>query len=116
MTCFPASLRKLLIGLVLVPVLASAQLPAPPEIAARNYLLMDLTSGQVLASRDVDAQIEPASLTKFMTSYLVFEALRAKKITLEQRLPVSELAWKMPGSRMFIDPRCRFPWRICSRA
>ncbi len=109
MTCFPASLRKLLIGLVLVPVLASAQLPAPPEIAARNYLLMDLTSGQVLASRDVDAQIEPASLTKLMTSYLVFEALRAKKITLEQRLPVSELAWKMPGSRMFIDPKMQVP-------
>jgi len=102
-------LRKLLIGLVLVPVLASAQLPAPPEIAARNYLLMDLTSGQVLASRDVDAQIEPASLTKLMTSYLVFEALRAKKITLEQRLPVSELAWKMPGSRMFIDPKMQVP-------
>ncbi len=109
MTCFPAFLRKLLIGLVLVPVLASAQLPAPPEIAARNYLLMDLTSGQVLASRDVDAQIEPASLTKLMTSYLVFEALRAKKITLEQRLPVSELAWKMPGSRMFIDPKMQVP-------
>jgi len=102
-------LRKLLIGLVLVPVLASAQLPAPPEIAARNYLLMDLTSGQVLASRDVDAQIRPASLTKLMTSYLVFEALRAKKITLEQRLPVSELAWKMPGSRMFIDPKMQVP-------
>ncbi|MCD6663557.1 MAG: D-alanyl-D-alanine carboxypeptidase family protein [Comamonas sp.] len=109
MTCFPASLRKLLIGLALLPVLASAQLPAPPEIAARNYLLMDLTSGQVLASRDVDAQIEPASLTKLMTSYLVFDALRAKKITLEQRLPVSELAWKMPGSRMFIDPKMQVP-------
>lgn len=109
MTCFPASLRKLLIGLALLPVLVSAQLPAPPEIAARNYLLMDLTSGQVLASRDVDAQIEPASLTKLMTSYLVFDALRAKKITLEQRLPVSELAWKMPGSRMFIDPKMQVP-------
>ena len=109
MKCFFASLRKLLVGLALVPVLASAQLPPPPEIAARNYLLMDLTSGQVLASKDVDAQIEPASLTKLMTTYLVFDALRTKKLTLEQRLPVSELAWKMPGSRMFIDPKMQVP-------
>lgn len=109
MKCNFASWRRFLIGLVLVPVLASAQMPAPPEIAARNYLLMDLTSGQVLASKDVDAQIEPASLTKLMTSYLVFDALRAKKLTLEQRLPVSELAWKMPGSRMFIDPKMQVP-------
>lgn len=109
MTCFLDSLRRLLIGLVLAPVLALAQTPQPPEIAARNYLLMDMTSGQVLAAKDADAQIEPASLTKLMTSYLVFDALRAKKLTLEQRLPVSELAWKMPGSRMFIDPKMQVP-------
>jgi D-alanyl-D-alanine carboxypeptidase (penicillin-binding protein 5/6) len=82
-----------------------AQVPQPPEIAARNYLLVDVTAGQVLASKDVDAQIEPASLTKLMTAYVVFDALRAKKVTLEQTLPVSVKAWKMPGSRMFIDPK-----------
>ena len=109
MKCFSVFLRNLLVGLALLPVLASAQWPAPPEIAARNYLLMDLTSGQVLASKDVDAPIEPASLTKLMTSYLVFDALRTKKITLEQRMSVSELAWKMPGSRMFIDPKMQVP-------
>ena len=81
----------------------------PPEIAARNYMLVDVTANQVLASKDVDAQIEPASLTKLMTGYLVFDALRTKKITLDQRLPVSELAWKMPGSRMFIDPKMQVP-------
>ena len=81
----------------------------PPEIAAPNYMLLDVTANQVLASKDVDAQIEPASLTKLMTAYLVFDALRAKKITLEQRLPVSERAWKMPGSRMFIDPKMQVP-------
>ena len=63
----------------------------------------------MLGAKDIDAPIEQASLTKLMTGYLVFDALRAKKITLEQRLPVSERAWKMPGSRMFIDPKMQVP-------
>ena len=89
------------------PLVALAQLapPAPPEIAARNYLLLDVSAGQVLAAKDVDAPVEPASLTKLMTAYVVFDALRAKKVTLEQTFPVSTKAWKMPGSRMFIDPK-----------
>ena len=109
-------MRSLALTAALSPLLLTA-LPAhaqiatlqPPEIAARNYMLLDVTANQVLASKDVDAQIEPASLTKLMTAYLVFDALRAKKITLEQRLPVSERAWKMPGSRMFIDPKMQVP-------
>ena len=88
---------------------ALAQRPQPPEIAARQYLLVDLTSGQVLAEREADAQAEPASLTKLMTAYLVFDALKARKISLTQTLPVSERAWKMPGSRMFIDPKMQVP-------
>ena len=84
---------------------AVAQAPQPPEIAARNYLLMDFTSGQILAAKDIDAPVEQASLTKLMAAYVVFDALRAKKATLEQKLQVSERAWKMPGSRMFIDPK-----------
>ncbi|MDQ1260662.1 MAG: hypothetical protein QG643_2488 [Pseudomonadota bacterium] len=88
---------------------AMAQAPVPPEIAARAYLLVDVTAGQVLASREMDASVEPASLTKLMTAYLVFDALRAKKIALDQKLPVSVRAWKMPGSRMFIDPKMQVP-------
>ncbi len=88
---------------------ASAQAPQPPEIAARSYLLLDVTANQVLAAKDVDSPVEPASLTKLMTQYLVFDALRAKKIDLKQTLPVSERAWKMPGSRMFIDPKMKVP-------
>ncbi len=88
---------------------ASAQTPQPPEIAARSYLLMDVTAGQLLAGREIDSPVEPASLTKLMTAYLVFDALRARKIDLKQALPVSERAWKMPGSRMFIDPKMRVP-------
>ena len=97
-----ASLSALALG-------AQAQAPQPPEIAARAYLLMDVTAGQVLAGKDIDAPVEPASLTKLMTGYLVFDALRAKKITLDQKLPVSVRAWKMPGSRMFIDPKMQVP-------
>ncbi|MEG0227065.1 MAG: D-alanyl-D-alanine carboxypeptidase family protein, partial [Comamonas sp.] len=95
----------------LAPTFALAQIsqPQPPEIAARNYLLIDVTANQVLGAKDIDVPIEQASLTKLMTGYLVFDALRAKKITLEQRFPVSERAWKMPGSRMFIDPKMQVP-------
>ncbi|WP_313303344.1 D-alanyl-D-alanine carboxypeptidase family protein [Diaphorobacter sp.] len=100
-----STVRNLACAALLAPALVFAQVPQPPEIAARNYLLVDVTAGQVLAAKDVDAQIEPASLTKLMTAYVVFDALRAKKVTLEQTLPVSVKAWKMPGSRMFIDPK-----------
>lgn len=95
--------------LVLFCLVAAAQVPQPPEIAARSYLLMDASANQVLAARDPDAPVEPASLTKLMSAYIVFDALRARKITLQQTLPVSERAWKMPGSRMFIDPKMQVP-------
>lgn len=88
---------------------ALAQTPQPPEIAARSYLLMDLTANQLLAAKDIDSPVEPASLTKLMTQYLVFDALKAKKIDIKQALPVSERAWRMPGSRMFIDPKMKVP-------
>ena len=88
---------------------AAAQVPQPPEIAARSYLLFDVTANQILAARDIDSPVEPASLTKLMTGYLVYDALRSRKISLQQTLPVSERAWKMPGSRMFIDPKMQVP-------
>ena len=90
-------------------IFAGAQVPAAPEVAARSFLLMDVTANQVLAQKDIDSPVEPASLTKLMSAYLVFDALKAKKITLQQTLPVSQRAWKMPGSRMFIDPKMQVP-------
>ena len=87
---------------------ARAQPLQPPEIAARQYLLLDLSSGQVLAEREADAQADPASLTKLMTAYLVFNAVRDRKLSLEQTVPVSVRAWserKGGGSLMFIDPK-----------
>ena len=89
--------------------LAASQIPQAPEISARSYLLIDVTANQVLAAKDVDIPMEPASLTKLMSAYLVFDALRVKKIDLKQTFPVSEHAWKMPGSRMFIDPKMQVP-------
>ena len=103
---------KLFIALVLTFPLAAftatafAQAPQPPEIAARQYILVDLASNQVLAERDADSQADPASLTKLMTAYLVFNAIRDKKLTLEQTLTVSRRAWSERvggGSLMFID-------------
>ncbi len=91
------------------PAPEAAQALQPLEIAARSYLLVDITANQVLAGKDIDTQVEPASLTKLMTAYLVFDALKSRKLALTQRLPVSERAWKMPGSRMFIDPKMQVP-------
>ncbi|KQP12817.1 D-alanyl-D-alanine carboxypeptidase family protein [Pseudorhodoferax sp. Leaf267] len=95
--------------LAVVVSLASAQAPQGPEVAARAYLLVDVTANQVLLEKDADMPVEPASLTKLMTAYLVFDALKARKLTLDQTLPVSHKAWKMPGSRMFIDPKMQVP-------
>ncbi|WP_295501864.1 D-alanyl-D-alanine carboxypeptidase family protein [Limnohabitans sp. Rim8] len=97
------------IGLAVSFWAAQAQMPQAPEIAAKAYLLMDVTANQVLAAKDPDMAVEPASLTKLMTAYLVFDALKNRKIDLQQTLPVSERAWKMPGSRMFIDPKMKVP-------
>jgi len=91
---------------VLLMTAAVAQTLPPPNIAAKSWLLLDATSGQVIASQDPNARIEPASLTKIMTAYVVFEALRDKKIDLNQMVNVSTKAWKVDASssKMFIDP------------
>lgn len=85
--------------------LPTMPMPTPPHLNARAYLLLDHTSGQVIAEKNSQARIEPASLTKLMTAYLTFSAIKQKTITLEQVLPVSERARKAEGSRMFVDMR-----------
>ncbi|BAN33952.1 beta-lactamase [Sulfuricella denitrificans skB26] len=90
-----------------LPALASSpaiSLPPAPDIAARSYILVDFFSGQTLLQRGGDERIEPASLTKLMTAYLTFSALRQGVIASAQALPVSERAWRAEGSRMFIQP------------
>jgi serine-type D-Ala-D-Ala carboxypeptidase (penicillin-binding protein 5/6) len=86
------------------PAEPAATVPAP-AIAAPAHLLLDVTSGQTLESANADARRDPASLTKLMTAYLAFGALRAKTIQSSQMVNVSERAWRAEGSRMFIEPR-----------
>ena len=84
--------------------------PIPPEIAARAYLLIDVSAnGQVLAAKNADKPVEPASLTKLMTAYVVFDALKNKRLALDQKLTVSERAKKVEGSRMFVDAGWQVP-------
>lgn len=78
-------------------------LPAP-QINARAWLLVDTASGMTLAERTPDARVEPASLTKLMTAYLSFTAIREGRLSLDQTLPVSDRAWHAEGSRMFLEP------------
>lgn len=102
MTKFLAPLFAL-ITLFTVAVPAGAQqLPVAPALAAKAWLLLEVGSGQVLSSQNPDERIEPASLTKLMTAYLTFAAIRQKTLALEQSVPVSETAWRTGGSKMFI--------------
>ncbi len=77
----------------------------PPPVIGKAYVVADLSSGQILASERADERFEPASLTKLMTAYLVFQALKDKKLSLTTAVQVSEKAWRTGGSRMFIDPK-----------
>ncbi|HEX6733687.1 MAG TPA: D-alanyl-D-alanine carboxypeptidase family protein [Azonexus sp.] len=91
-----------LIGLVCaVQALAQAQ-PVPPALAAKSWLLLEVGSGQVLSAEKPDERLDPASLTKLMTAYLTFSAMRQKTLALNQTLPVSEKAWRTGGSKMFV--------------
>lgn len=97
--------------LVLVCILASAHasaadvppVPAPPIIGATSYLVIDSKTGESLAALEPDKPVAPASLTKLMTAYVAFRALREEQIRLEDEVTVSEKAWRTPGSRMFIE-------------
>jgi D-alanyl-D-alanine carboxypeptidase (penicillin-binding protein 5/6) len=82
----------------------SAQIAPPPNLAVKAYLLNDFNSGKVIASQKSAMRVEPASLTKIMTAYLSFKALKNGHLSLAQTLPVSEIAWKIEGSKMFIEP------------
>ena len=98
----------LLLVAVVSPLLAQQpELPLPqaPAIAARAYLLLDFNSAQALVSHNPLERVEPASLTKLMTAYVTFTALKQKRIRLDQAVTVSEFAWRAEGSRMFVEPR-----------
>jgi len=82
---------------------AYAEVAPPPELAVKAYLLKDFNSNRVLAEQQSQNRVEPASLTKLMTAYLSFKALQAGQLKLDQTLPISEKAWRVEGSKMFVD-------------
>ncbi len=84
-----------------------AGLEGVASIAARSWVLYDFQSNQILAAQNADTRIEPASLTKLMTAYITFSALKSKKLDLKQIVPISKNAWKPEGSNMFIEPRMK---------
>ena len=92
--------------LFILPLFAiAAQVAPPPNLAVKAYLLQDFNSGSIIVASKKDERIEPASLTKIMTAYLSFDAIQHGHLKLDQILPVSEKAWKVEGSKMFIDPK-----------
>src|SRR6185503_13237354 len=98
-------IRALLLLLAVFSLSVSAAVPKPPSVVGKAWMVGDLTGGQLLASYKPEERFEPASLTKLMTAYVVFSALRERKLSLEQRVNVSPRAVKAPGGRMFLDPR-----------
>ena len=82
---------------------AATPIPKAPSIAAKAFLLEDFNSGRVVAEKNADQQIEPASITKLMTAYVIFQEIRGGTLSLEEKVRISEKAWRTPGSRMFVE-------------
>src|SRR3984885_12810523 len=82
---------------------SSMSIPTPPQLDARAYVLVDYRTDKILAAKDATARVEPASLTKLMTAYIVFQELAAGKLKLDEQVTVSERAWRSEGSRTFIE-------------
>lgn len=83
--------------------LAAMPIPAPPDVAAKNYYVIDFASGKVLAEKNPDEKIEPASITKMMTSYVVYKELEENRLSMDDMVDISEKAWRMGGSRMYLE-------------
>ncbi|MBF0256298.1 MAG: D-alanyl-D-alanine carboxypeptidase [Gammaproteobacteria bacterium] len=92
-----------LLSLLLANAALAASAPPAPQIKANGYILMDFASGNVLAELDADKRLEPASLTKIMTAYVVFRELAQGRLALTDQVRVSDTAYRMTGSRMFIE-------------
>jgi len=87
----------------------AAPIPAAPELKAKSWILQDHNSGRILAQKNPDMRVEPASLTKIMTMYVVFSELVSGRLKLNDQVLISKKAWKMPGSRMFIEVDKKIP-------
>ncbi len=89
--------------LVSATALGAATIPPPPPVSAKSYVLLDAFSGRILAGQADTERVEPASLTKLMSAYVIFDALKSGKLKLEQEVPISEHAWRAEGSRTFVN-------------
>lgn len=87
----------------LLMVQAATPVPAPPKLASKSFLLIDINSDTVLAQKKIDHSIEPASITKMMTAYVVYKELEAGRLSNDELVPISEKAWRMDGSKMFVE-------------
>ncbi len=92
--------------------LAPMPMPTAPAIEARNWILIDFASGQTLAESQADQKIEPASLTKLMSAYVIFNALRDGRLKLAEQVLISEHAWRAEGSRTFVQVGTRVPVEV----
>lgn len=99
------TLFALLVAPLVAPMVAANLAPQAPELKATGYILLDFNSGQVLAEKNADVRMEPESLTEIMTSYVVAQEITKGKLSLEQKVKISEKAWKMKGLRMFVEAR-----------
>lgn len=100
---YRSSSIAILLVLLVTTTAAAPPVPSPPSIAGTGHLLIDMHSGRILAEENADARLEPASLTKIMTAYIVFRELNSGHIKMDDLTLISEKAWKTPGSRMFIE-------------
>jgi len=82
---------------------AITPVPSPPRLAAESFLLIDADSGRILAEKNVDRKVEPASITKLMTAYVVYKEMESGRLSLDEEVTVSKKAWRMKGSKMFIE-------------
>ncbi|OOZ39926.1 serine-type D-Ala-D-Ala carboxypeptidase [Solemya pervernicosa gill symbiont] len=106
----PLLTRLLTLILFALPTAQAASIvPSPPDVAAKSYVIVDFDSGQELGALNADQQIEPASITKMMTSYVLLHELKSGAIKLDDEVTVSEKAWRAEGSRMFIEVGKRIP-------
>jgi len=101
------SFRKVVLFLLLLSFsavyAAVMPVPSPPKLPAKSYLLIDFNSGRVLAEKNVDRKIEPASITKMMTAYVIYKEIESGRLSMDEEVTISKKAWRMKGSKMFVE-------------
>jgi serine-type D-Ala-D-Ala carboxypeptidase (penicillin-binding protein 5/6) len=106
------AIAALLLSFPLAAVAAAGPVPPAPTLAATAWILVDQATGRTIAGHEVDKRVEPASITKLMTAYAVFKALREGKFALDTGVPISERAWRSEGSRTFVDVGSQVPVEV----